>query len=43
MPNAITVMLAGDTDVPTVSIHVIDVASEVELASLRNVPIDIAV
>jgi len=42
-PNAITVMLTGDTDVPSASIHVIDAASQVELASMKNIPVDIAV
>ena len=42
-PNAITVMLTGDTDVSSVSIHVIDTVSQVELTSMKNVPVDIAV
>ncbi|MBN1854453.1 MAG: hypothetical protein JW829_17105 [Pirellulales bacterium] len=40
-PNAITVMLTGDTNVQAVSIHVIDAASQVELASMKSVPVDI--
>ena len=41
-PNAITVMLSGDVEAKAASILVVDAASQVELASLKNVPIDIA-
>jgi hypothetical protein len=41
--NAITIMLSGEVDVKSASIHVLDAASEVELAGMKNVPVDIAV
>lgn len=40
-PNAITVMLTGQTDVKSASIHVVDAASQVELASMKSVAVDI--
>lgn len=41
-PNAITVMLTGSIDAKSASIYIVDAASQVELASIKNVPVDIA-
>ena len=42
-PNAITVMLTGDPNAKSATIHVMDAVSQVELAALKNVPVDIAI
>jgi hypothetical protein len=42
-PNAITLMLSTELDAAMANIHVIDAVSQVELASLKNVPIQLAV
>lgn len=42
-PNAITVMLTRDAPSPTVSIHLLDAATQVKLASETNVPVEISI
>jgi hypothetical protein len=38
-PDAITLMIVDDADLTTVSVHVIDVATQVTLARLENLPV----
>jgi hypothetical protein len=41
-PNAITMMLTTEVEASTVSVHVLDATTHVELATLKNIPVDIA-
>ena len=42
-PNAITMMLTSEVEASTVSVHLLDATTQVELAALKNIPIDIAI
>jgi hypothetical protein len=42
-PNAITLMLTREVDASTISVHVLDAATQVELAALKNIPMAIAI
>lgn len=42
-PNAVTMMLTGEVDAPAVSVHVLDAATLVELAVLKNIPVKISI
>lgn len=42
-PNAVTMMLTGEVDAPAVSIHVLDATTQVELAVLKNIPVEISI
>lgn len=42
-PNAITLMLTRDVLPETVSVHVIDVTTQVELAAVKEIPVEIAI
>ncbi len=42
-PNAITMMLTAEVTTPTVSVHVLDATTQVELAALQPIPVDIAI
>ena len=42
-PNAITMMLTREVDTATISVHVLDAATQVELATLKNIPIEISI
>jgi hypothetical protein len=42
-PNAITMMLTSEVEASTVSVHILDATTQVELAALKNIPIDIAI
>lgn len=41
-PNAVTLMLTVETDARSVSVHVLDAATQVELKRLENIPVAIA-
>lgn len=41
-PNAITVMLTDDSDLKTLSIHIIDAVTQVELNRLADISVDLA-
>jgi hypothetical protein len=43
LPNAITVMLTEDVDGPAVSVHVLDAVSQVELAAIKVIPVEIGI
>lgn len=40
-PNAITMMLTTEIEAATVSVHVLDATTQVELAVLKNIPVEI--
>jgi hypothetical protein len=42
-PNAITMMLTTEADTSTVSVHVLDASTQVELAALKNIPVEITI
>jgi hypothetical protein len=42
-PNAITMMLTTEVAASTVSVQILDAITQVELAALKNIPIDIAI
>jgi hypothetical protein len=42
-PNAITMMLTTEIEVATVSVHILDATTQVELAALKNIPIEITI
>ena len=42
-PNAITMMLTAELDTPTVSVHVLDAATQVELAGEEDIPVEISI
>ncbi len=42
-PNAITMMLTEEFESPVVSVHVLDALTDVELASLKNIPVEISI
>ena len=42
-PNAITLMLITEFDASTASVHVLDATTQVELAALKNVPVEITI
>ena len=42
-PNAITMMLTSEVEASTVSVHLLDATTQVELASLKNIPLEIAI
>ena len=42
-PNAITMMLTMEVDTSTVSVHILDATTQVELAALKNVPVVITI
>ena len=42
-PNAVTMMLTTEVDSPTLSIHVLDATTQVELASTKNIPVEITI
>jgi len=42
-PNAITMMLTADVDMPALSVHVLDATTLVELAAIRNIPVAISI
>jgi hypothetical protein len=41
--NAITMMLMTEVDAPTVSVHVLDATTQVELAAVKNIPVEITI
>lgn len=41
-PNAITLMLSADVSVKSATIQVMDAVSQIELAGLKNIPVDLA-
>ena len=42
-PNAITMMLTAEIDSPTVSLHVLDATTQVEMAAVKNIPVEISI
>jgi hypothetical protein len=40
-PNATIIMLTTEVDTSTVSVHVLDATTQVELASQQNIPVEI--
>lgn len=42
-PNAITMMLTADFDSPSVSVHVLDATTQVELAAMKNIPVELSI
>ena len=42
-PNSITIMLTVEVETPTISVHVLDVETQVELASLKGIPVEITI
>jgi hypothetical protein len=36
-------MLTTDVETPTVSVHVLDATTQVELVALKNIPVEIAI
>jgi hypothetical protein len=42
-PNAITMMLTTEIEAATVSVHVLDATTQVELAALKNIPVEITI
>jgi len=42
-PDAITMMLTCDVDAPTVSVHVLDATTHVEIAAIKNIPVEISI
>jgi hypothetical protein len=40
-PNTITMMLTTEIEAATVSVHVLDATTQVELAVLKNIPVEI--
>ncbi len=41
--NAITMMLTAELDTPTVSVHVLDATTQVELARVEDIPVEISI
>jgi hypothetical protein len=42
-PNAITLMLTVEVEASTVSVHLLDATTQVELAALKNIALEIAI
>jgi hypothetical protein len=42
-PNAITLMLTVEVEASTVSVHILDATTHVELAALKNIALEIAI
>lgn len=42
-PNAITLMLNTEFDASTASVHVLDATTQVELAAMKNIPVEITI
>ena len=42
-PNAITMMLTAEVEAATVSVHILDATTQVELAALKNIPVAITI
>lgn len=42
-PNVITMMLTAELDISTVSVHVLDAITQVELAAVKDIPVEISI
>jgi hypothetical protein len=42
-PDAITMMLTAEVEAATVSVHILDATTQVELAALKNIPVAITI